>query len=252
MFDRNRSRNSAADTGNPNLRERVGGHIQSRVVSGILELLPIIVPLVVIVYVVNLADSAVVPMLDAAVGRLSGGRLVVPNIWGVGLVMAAMVFYLVGVLCSTGPGRSIVAGLTGTMSRIPVVNGIAGVTRQVTTLVASEYNFSRVVFLEWPREDMVALGFVTARISKPGTGESLAIVYIPTVPNPTSGNMALVSEDDLYETDMSVEAAMKLVFSGGIVPPDAIGLARMPVEYRVHSSPTGRFVKEAPDRSSNS
>ena len=77
------------------------------------------------------------------------------------------------------------------------------------------------------------------------TEESLAIVYIPTAPNPTSGNMALVAEDDLFETDMPVEDAMKLVFSGGIATPDAITLARMPIEYRVRSNYTGRFDRDS-------
>jgi uncharacterized membrane protein len=97
------------------------------------------------------------------------------------------------------------------------------------------------VFLEWPREGMIALGFVTARVVKPNSDLSLAIVYIPTVPNPTSGNMAVVSEDELFETDLTVEDAMRLVFSGGIVPPDSISLGRIPIEYRVDSELIGRF-----------
>ena len=52
-------------------------------------------------------------------------------------------------------------------------------------------------------------------------------MYIPTVPNPTSGNLAFVMEDDLMETDLTVENAMKLVFSGGIVLPESVSLARL-------------------------
>ena len=85
------------------------------------------------------------------------------------------------------------------------------------------------------------MGFVTARVQAPGREESLAIVYIPTVPNPTSGNMALVVEDDLLETDLSVEDAMKLIFSGGIVPPDVISLARLPRLEKSESDFIGRF-----------
>ena len=230
--------------------KRAGGHIQSRVVSGILELLPIIVPVVVAVYVVNLVDSAVIPLMDGAVRRLSGGTLGFPNFWGIGLVLTILAFYLVGLMCSTKLGGGIVASLTGAMSRIPVIRSLVGATRQATSMATSQFHFSRAVFIEWPREDMVALGFVMARVSKPGTGESLAIVYIPTAPNPTSGNMALVNEDDLFETDMTTEDAMKLVFSGGIVPPDTIALGRMPVEYRVQSPYTGRFERQGSDRES--
>ena len=82
---------------------------------------------------------------------------------------------------------------------------------------------------------MVAVGFVTGRAYREnrnlGEGEepqSLVVVYIPTVPNPTSGNLAFVMEDDLMETDLTVEDAMKLVFSGGIVLPDSVSMARLP------------------------
>ena len=46
------------------------------------------------------------------------------------------------------------------------------------------------------------------------------VVYVPTVPNPTSGNLAFVPQKDVVETDLNVEEAMKLVFSGGIVIPE--------------------------------
>ena len=72
--------------------------------------------------------------------------------------------------------------------------------------------------------------------------DSLVLIYIPTVPNPTSGNMALVLEDDVIETDLSVEDAMKLVFSGGIVLPEAVSLARVP-EGRPGQSPAYRPVR---------
>lgn len=149
-------------------------------------------------------------------------------------------------MCSTKLGGGVITSLTDAMSRIPVIRWLVGATRQGTSMATSQFHFSRAVFIEWPREGLVALGFVMARVSKPGTGESLAIVYIPTAPNPTSGNMAMVNEDDLFETDMTTEDAMKWVFSGGLVPPDTIALGRTPVEYRDQSQYTGRFERQRP------
>ena len=225
----------------PNPFQRIGGHFQSKTVSGLLELLPILVPIVIILYIAGKANDAIIPFIQTAIREFSGRAWEFPAIPGAGLVLAIAVFYMVGLLTSTKIGKAAMSGLTDVMGRIPVVKGILGLTRQATTVMTSQFNFSRVVFLEWPREGMIALGFVTARVVKPGSEESLAIVYIPTVPNPTSGNMSLVSEDDLFETDLSVEDAMKLVFSGGIVPPDAISLGRMPIECRVDSNLVGRF-----------
>lgn len=241
MAEPDRVQSNGAENKVPNLLQRTGGHFQSKTVSGLLELLPIIVPIVVIVYIVNLADSAIVPLMDTITQELSGGTRDFPTFWGTGLIIAIVLFYLVGLMTSTRVGKVVMGFVTDVMGSIPVVKGILGVTRQATTVMTSQFNFSRVVFLEWPREGMIALGFVTARVLKPDSEVSLAIVYIPTVPNPTSGNMAVVSEDELFETDLTVEDAMKLVFSGGIVPPDSISLGRMPIEYRVDTELIGRF-----------
>ena len=241
MAEPNGVQSDGTERQGPNVLQRTGGHFQSKTVSGLLELLPIIVPIVVIVYVVNLADSAIIPMLDTITRELSNGTRDFPTFWGMGLIIAIVIFYLIGLATSMRVGKAIMGFVTDVMGSIPVVKGILGVTRQATTVMTSQFNFSRVVFLEWPREGMIALGFVTARVLKPNSDVSLAIVYIPTVPNPTSGNMAVVSEDELFETDLSVEDAMKLVFSGGIVPPDSISLGRLPIEYRVDSDLIGRF-----------
>ncbi len=241
MAERDGVQDEVSQHQEPNVFQRTGGHFQGKTVSGLLELLPIIVPIVVIVYVVNLADSAIIPILNTITRELSNDTRDFPTFWGTGLIVAIALFYLVGLLTSTRVGKAIMSFVTDVMGSIPVVKGILGVTRQATTVMTSQFNFSRVVFLEWPREGMIALGFVTARILKPDSDVSLAIVYIPTVPNPTSGNMAVVSEDELFETDLTVEDAMKLVFSGGIVPPDSISLGRLPIEYRVDSELIGRF-----------
>lgn len=241
MAEPNGVQSDGTERQGPNVLQRTGSHFQSKAVSGLLELLPIIVPIVVIVYVVNLADSAIIPMLDTITRELSNGTRDFPTFWGMGLIIAIVIFYLIGLATSMRVGKAVMSFVTDVMGSIPIVKGILGVTRQATTVMTSQFNFSRVVFLEWPREGMIALGFVTARVLKPNSEVSLAIVYIPTVPNPTSGNMAVVSEDELFETDLSVEDAMKLVFSGGIVPPDSISLGRLPIEYRVDSDLIGRF-----------
>ena len=86
----------------------------------------------------------------------------------------------------------------------------------------------------------MSLGFVTGQAFRDSgnaantdgeEAQSLAVVYLPTAPNPTAGNLAVIVEDDLIETDITVEDAMKLVFSGGIVLPESIAMARVP---RVH------------------
>jgi uncharacterized membrane protein len=208
-------------------------HIQGRTLAGLFELLPMLVTAFVIYFIIAKADEFIRPLM-----------FVKDRPWdfqGIGIISTIIVFYLIGLLVSREFGKRLMGWMSEVLRRIPVAKGVYGVTLQATSALTAQYNFSRVVFLEWPRDGMIAMGFVTARVQAPGREESLAIVYIPTVPNPTSGNMAMVVEDDLFETDLSVEDAMKLIFSGGIVPPDEISLARLSREYKSDSDFIGRF-----------
>ena len=197
-----------------------------------MQLVPLLVTVVVLAFIITKADTFVRPLTFVA------GRP-----WdfpGIGLISLIVIFYLVGLVLTTRLGRMAMDLKSAVLNSIPVVGTVYGVTQQATTAIASQYNYSRVVFLEWPREGMIALGFVTGRAVSAVNGESIVVVYIPTVPNPTSGNMAFVIEDDVFETDLSVEDAMKMVFSGGIVLPDSLAFARVPRVPAPHEF-VGRF-----------
>ena len=220
----------------PNIFKRVENHIQRRVLKGLLELVPLLVTFLVIVYLVNATNEFFREL-----------PFIKDRPWdfpGIGLVILVIVFYLVGLLAIFGAGQLILNGVHRLMNFIPVVRTLYGVTEQAMASVGSSANFSRVVFIEWPRDGMMAMGFVTGRARAPGKEEDLVSIYVPTVPNPTSGNMAFVLEDDVVETDMTVEDAMKLIFSGGIVLPDSISMARMPRPPRTEGSFVGRYDRE--------
>ena len=217
----------------PNILKRIEGHIQSKTLAGLLDLVPVLVTVIVVLFLVEKTDALIRPL-----------PFVANEPWdfpGIGLIVGIIVFYLVGIVISTSFGMRLSAFKNTLISHIPVIKAIFGVTQQVMTSFTSQYSFSRVVFLEWPREGMIAMGFVTGRAYSARTQDSIAIVYIPTIPNPTSGNMALVLEDDLVETDLAVDDAMKLVFSGGIVLPDSLSLARVPREKSEQFELIGRF-----------
>ena len=220
------------DQRRPSIPQRIESHIQGRTLAGLFELVPLLATIFVISFIIGYADGLIRPL-----------PFVAERPWdftGVGLVALIVIFYLVGLLVSTRFGRRLIELKGVVLGHIPIVKTIFGVTQQAMTSMTSQYNFSRVVFVEWPREGMIAMGFVTGQAVSTDTGESMAVVYIPTVPNPTSGNMAFVIEDDLMETDLTVEGAMKLVFSGGIVLPEGISFARIPREQR-EGELLGRF-----------
>lgn len=206
----------------PNVFERIETHIQSRTLKGFVALIPLLITVILLAFLIGKAD-----------GYIRSLPFVEGQPWdfpGIGLISLVVLFYFIGWMDSTRAGSKVLVFKDEVLSRVPLVKTFYKITQQGITSLTSSATFTRVVFVEWPREGMVALGFVTGRVFTPDRSQSLAVVYIPTVPNPTSGNMAFIHEDDVMETDISVDAAMRLVFSGGIVLPEKMALARAPRE----------------------
>ena len=232
MVDQNSPESLRQPKPPPSTPRRAKRHIQGRIVAGLIEMAPLIVTVLVILFILGYADLA------RDLPFISGQPWDFP---GVGLVIIIVGAYLVGITLTTPPGRMLLRVKDVVLSNIPFVGTVFGVTQQAITSFSGQFNFSRVVFVEWPREGMVAMGFVTGQVYSENREKSMVAVYIPTVPNPTSGNMAFIIEDDVMETNVSVDEAMKLVFSGGIVLPKSIVMARIPLGTRDPQDYLGLF-----------
>jgi uncharacterized membrane protein len=206
--------------------QRAEGHIFGRMASGLLVLVPLLITLVVVNFLFVGFARMFRPLIDLMKESPYVRELPVSVVWLTFTLALLLSLYIVGALVASRAGRRrVVAWQGAVLSRIPIVKTIYSVAHQATEALSSPlgHEFSRVVFLEWPRPGMRALGFVTGHSHALGDdGRSLVVVYIPTVPNPTSGNLAFVAEDEVIETELSIEDAMKVVFSGGIVLPDGL------------------------------
>jgi uncharacterized membrane protein len=116
----------------------------------------------------------------------------------------------------------------GIIRRIPLVRSIHGGVKSFAESVFSQKNtFRKVVMVEYPRLGMWSIGFVTAEdmaeISA-RTGVQQTCVYVPTTPNPTSGLIVMVPRGQLTELDMTVDQAMRLIITCGVVVPPAPAL----------------------------
>ena len=212
--------------------KRIETHVVARTLAGFLALLPLIVTVVIILVIIGRTDDAVQPFVE-------DGPLDFP---GFGLLALIAVCYAIGLAISTMPGRKLMDGKSVVLNHIPIVRTIYGLSEKAMRALTSQQHFSRVVFVEWPRVGTVAIGFVTGSLNAPDREEPIVIVYIPTIPNPTSGNIAFVPEGEILETDLTVEDAMKLVFSGGIVLPEEIALIGSGLKNRDGSKFVGRFT----------
>jgi uncharacterized membrane protein len=141
------------------------------------------------------------------------------------LVLAALLVSLAGLLTRYYIGKRMIAWLDHTMLRVPLLNKIYGTIKQVNEAFGSgkKTSFKTVVLVEFPREGVFSLGFITSEQPtevQAKTKEKVVCVFIPLTPNPTSGFLVLMPEDKVTKLEMSVPDGIKYIISLGSVAPE--------------------------------
>jgi uncharacterized membrane protein len=144
---------------------------------------------------------------------------------GLGFLVTILSIFLVGLIATNVFGHKIIRLAETAFARLPVVKPVYNAARQIIDAFSARSSsvFQSVVMLEYPRRGIYALGFVTVEASpevQHKTEREVLTVFLPTTPNPTSGFLLLVPREELTPLDMSVEDALKMVISGGVVVPD--------------------------------
>ena len=186
-------------------------------------------PLVITIYltwtIIEWVDSWVKPYIPSVYNPDAYLPFQVP---GFGLIVALFLITIIGFLTANLVGRTVVGFGERLLARMPVVRNVYSALKQIFETVFRENSesFQKVAIVEYPRKGLWALAFVAtetlgevqANLDRPA-GQTIS-VFLPTTPNPTSGFLLFVPEDDLIVLDMSVEQAAKLVISAGLVAPE--------------------------------
>lgn len=189
-------------------------------VAGTLVWLPIIATVWVVSFFVALMDRTLVLLPQ----RYQPDAMFGIHVPGLGVIFAFVVVLLTGLLVTNLIGRQLVGYWEELMQRIPLVRSVYGGVRSFTESVLNSSNsFHQVVAVEYPRPGIWSIGFVTAEnvaeVSQ-RTGRHVKCVFVSTAPNPTSGFIILVPEEQLVALNMSIDAAMKMIVTCGVVLPD--------------------------------
>ncbi len=140
---------------------------------------------------------------------------------GFGIIITFFIIFLVGVITTNFFGKRLLSFGEMIISRVPLVKEIYLSIKQIAEALFSqkEKKFRRVVLIEYPRKGIYTMVFVTGLSHEniqEKTGKKLLNVFVPTTPNPTSGFLLMVPEDEVIELDLTSEEAFKLIISGGM------------------------------------
>tara|TARA_B100001248_G_scaffold261773_1_gene254195 strand:- start:3466 stop:4140 length:675 start_codon:yes stop_codon:yes gene_type:complete len=160
-------------------------------------------------------------------------------------LIIVMLITLLGLFSNYFLGRLALRFAERLITSVPFIKVVYNTVKQIVDTFGKENRavFQEVVLVHYPRKNVYALGFLTNKAKgevQEKTGQVVVNVFIPTTPNPTSGFLLMLPEEDVVHLDMSVADGMKLIISGGAVVPNGETKA---VEVKNPTTTTEGFIE---------
>ena len=210
-----------ADLRRERLPKGLAYHLRHTLGAGILVAVPLGITLFILRFLFHFADGILAPYIHFFLRQVFGFDFYIP---GTGVVFGLITLYLAGLLMTNVMGRYLVHRWDNFLARIPLVKTVYFSARQVMEILSrsrDKQTFRRAVFIDWPTKDSFAVAYVTNE-SVDASGRREYTCFIPTSPNPTTGFVLVMEESRVYPAEMSVEDAMKIVMSIGMVVPEVL------------------------------
>ncbi|ANP35071.1 MULTISPECIES: DUF502 domain-containing protein [Rhodobacterales] len=208
----------------PHRRPGLFARLRSSFLTGIVVIAPVGLTLWLLWTVMGWIDGVVLPLVPHT---MRPEQYIGINLRGVGLIIFLLFTIIVGWIAKGIIGRSLIGFAENLVDRMPVIRSVYSGIKQIseTVFAQSESSFDTACLIQYPRKGVWAIAFVSTKAKgeiaqRAETSGGLMSVFIPTTPNPTSGFLLFVPEEDVTVLDMSVEDAAKLVISAGLVYPN--------------------------------
>jgi uncharacterized membrane protein len=189
--------------------------LSGQFIMGLVLVVPLGVTAWILVWIFNAIDNILGSYIEKFWGHYYPG---------IGFGVIVVLIYLVGLIASNFIGRRVIRFGESLLGRVPVVRPLYSGIKQVLESFSSpsKTGFMQVVLIEYPRKGIKAIGFITNEMTD-SSGQKLINVFIPTAPNPTTGFLQIVKEEEITRTRLSVDDAIKMVVSAGRTIPERAG-----------------------------
>jgi uncharacterized membrane protein len=194
--------------------------LQRYFLAGLLVFLPVVITLWFLGWVIGLLDG----LLDVLPAGLHPNTYLPFAIPGLGAIVTLSLILFLGVLTRGVATRRFLTAWDRLFVQIPIFRGVyTAVQKLVQTFLGPSQVGRQVVMIQYPRKGIYTVGFAMGRAWRElekNNEAPLVNVFIPTTPNPTSGFYLLVPVSEVSPLDMTMEEALKLITSGGLITPE--------------------------------
>jgi uncharacterized membrane protein len=200
------------------------GRLRNYFLTGLILVGPAYITISLTWWFINWVDDLVRPFIPVA---YRPETYLPVKVSGIGLIIVLVTLTLLGFLTANFVGRKLVEAGENILNRMPVVRPVYKSLKQIfeTLFAKGGSSFRRVGLVEFPSPGMWSLVF----LSNPASADIAAklpetehvAAFMPCTPNPTTGFFFYVPRRDIIDLDITVEAAMTLLMSAGMVQPGA-------------------------------
>ncbi len=197
------------------IKSKLTKHIRTRLVSGLLVLIPLAITIFIIRLIFNTLTSFATPILRPWIGTWPEYILLT-----IAFITTVILLYAVGLIATHIVGKRLIRIGEAILLKLPIVKTVYSASKQVvdTFSLSNAASFKAVALIEFPHQKSLAIGFITGTMLNE-SNKKLYRVFVPTTPNPTSGFLLILPEKEVHFTDISVEDGVKMVVSGGMLSP---------------------------------
>ena len=210
-----------------------GVWLRNKFLAGLALALPLIITFWILSFVYDLLHAWSKPVLGQAVNLVNEFsdepilNIEDPKLESltnfIGFLFSVLAILGLGFMATNVIGVHIVTAVDKLLLRVPLVAIIYRPLKQVIdafrSLGGTKQNFKRVVYIDYPVPGMRMIGFATGQYCDPQTGKAMTCVLLPTAPSPMTGILLVVDSEKITDAPITIEEAMKMIISGGLVSP---------------------------------
>jgi len=212
----------AADAGAS--RTAVAQKVRQVFITGAALTIPLLITVMILAFVVNFILQAISPVVEFLNDAYGIGSNVSPLAMELlAITTLVVLIFVVGLVAEARTGNGFERVFDTLMARIPGIGSVYTSFNEMTELLLSNdaESFREVKLVEFPREGSYSLAFVTAD-APPTIGDTtghddVTTLFMPLAPNPVMGGYVVhVSDDQVYDVDMSVEEGIRSIVTSGV------------------------------------